>query len=778
MKKGKSGSKRKISQVKRSNIKRHKLVKQGKAKPNSQPRYIANQSRKAKNAENGKQNQMTPEQEKALAAENEQDRDAAMQELADELPEEEKEFLQRMARKRSKNTGDDEDIEQLEKNAIDRIESESHSTKKLKAMLPIKTKDGLKERHVEVLEEEDEEKEPAEGDDNEKTGTSDDNQNNKDDVTVAPGQQFSVVELYVQRKALLREKKIMIGSLAASFLEQPEERIINLERLVKMVAEPQAESVETSVHRLAAASVLAVLKDVTPGYRIVQQDGAEKLKKETLRLQKFEGGLLRCYKLFLVKLERQVNLFKRKIGKSTPALQVRQSEFFLSCMCQLLVAHPHFNYAKNILHAVVPILTAVHEPARLLVREAVQDLFRADLRGEVSLEAVTLINQLVKSRKHNVRCDVVDVLKSLRIKNVNLDKEKEEEIETKKKEARKQKLLEKNHISRQEKKRKKRLESLEKELLEARGEEGKKIKEKYFTGATKLVFLIYFRILKSYPRSKLMGSVLEGLSKFAHVINLEFFSDLIAVFQSLLSSDFLTHRDSLLIVSTVFTILSGQGEALNIDPASFYTHLYNSMFLLEPIRTHDDVPLAVRALADMLIKRRKRVSRARILGFCKRVGTLSLQLLHHGALSCLGVLREIINTHTVALELLDSEHEVGSGVFDASIRDPEHCSASNTTSWELSLMHQHYHPLTARLSTHVASQCPSSGELSITQDLKKPADELFEIFSMDKMAFNPSIKPPGGKRGKHATPITISTTLDSIVCNDSLDFFSAAKANC
>ena len=64
MKKGKSGSKRKISQVKRSNIKRHKLVKQGKAKPNSQPRYIANQSRKAKNAENGKQNQMTPEQEK------------------------------------------------------------------------------------------------------------------------------------------------------------------------------------------------------------------------------------------------------------------------------------------------------------------------------------------------------------------------------------------------------------------------------------------------------------------------------------------------------------------------------------------------------------------------------------------------------------------------------------------------------------------------------------------------------------------------------------------
>ena len=37
-----------------------------------------------------------------------------------------------------------------------------------------------------------------------------------------------------------------------------------------------------------------------------------------------------------------------------------------------------------------------------------------------------------------------------RIKNVNLDQEKDEEMNLKKKEARKQKLLEKNNISRQE----------------------------------------------------------------------------------------------------------------------------------------------------------------------------------------------------------------------------------------------------------------------------------------------------------------------------------------
>jgi nucleolar complex protein 3 len=68
-------------------------------------------------------------------------------------------------------------------------------------------------------------------------------------------------------------------------------------------------------------------------------------------------------------------------------------------------------------------------------------------------------------------------------------------------------LLEKSKVSRQEKKRKKKMEQLERELLEARGQEGKKVKEKFFTEATKLVFTIYFRILKSFPRSNLMGEI-------------------------------------------------------------------------------------------------------------------------------------------------------------------------------------------------------------------------------------------------------------------------------
>lgn len=778
-KKPTGGSKRKISQVKRSNIKRNKLVKAGKAKPQGKPRYIPGEKNKDKDPAE-KQVHLTTEQQQANMAENDKERDAALQEMADMLPAEDKEMIRRMNRKRKLggvegdndvDADDDEEIAEMERGAMARIHSVKDTAgKKIKPMLPIKTKDGVKERHIEVSDEEEED-----DDETEAAGPVEAEAEDIEDAVV-PGEQVSVVEIYARRKELLNERKIQIGSLATNFLEVPEERIINLEKLLKLVDGDEPESIQHSVHRLAAASVLEVLKDVTPGYRIFHQDTGEKLKKDTLKLHKYESGLLKCYKGFLLKLEKRINMFKKSGTDKKSALEIKQAEFFLSCMCELLVAHPHFNFANNILHAVCPVLTSTHTAARTTVKNAVEEVFKGDKRGEISLEATRLINHLVKSRKHNVRTEVVDVLRSLRIKNVNLDKEKDEEMNVKKKEARKQKLLEKNNISRQEKKRKKKLELLEKELLEAKGEEGKKVKEKFFTEATKVVFTIYFRILKSFPRSNLMGSVLEGLSKFAHVINYSFFSDLISVFQSLLTADFLSHRDSLLVVSTVFTILSGQGESLNIDPASFYTHLYNNMFQIDIISTHEDLPLATKAMADMLIRRKKRVSKARVLAFAKRLSTLSLQVLHHGTIACLGLLRQLVNTHSCALQLLDSQHEVGSGIFDPSIGDPEHCSASNTTSWELAFLINHYHAPTSRMAQHIAAQCPSAGEQSLPQDLKMGVGELYTTYSMEEMGFNPPIKAPNKKGKRVITNPSISLNLDDLHCSKNLDFFAAVAS--
>jgi len=774
-KKGGGKKKQKVSDIKRNNQRYNKLVKQGKVKPKIKQQYLDHLPKKNKPVEVVKEKKkLSTTEQQERAAETDRQRDEALEELAADMSGDEVEALKKISRKRKFLGGIDE-LKDLEEGALTRIhQGQEDNPKKLRHMLPIKTKSGWKEQTIEV----DETVQNSDGEDRESVGEIAESEDEEiEEDVVVPGEQVSVVELYARRKELLKEKKLLIGSLASAFLEDPRERISNLENLVKLVDADQPESIRISVQRLAAASVLEVLKDVTPGYKIIHQDtGRNRLKKETYHLQQYEQAILKYYKSYLVKLEKLVNIFKASKRKQPKdVLVIKQAEFFVTCMCTLLLEHPYFNFTKNIMHAIIPILDSHHTGARTVVKQAVEQLLKGDMKGELSLEATRLINHLVKSRKHDVKIDVVDVLRSLRIKSVNLDKEKEEEINTKKKEARRQKLMEKNHISRQEKKRKKKLEVLNRELLEAKGEESKEVKQKFFTEATKIVFTIYFRVLKSFPRSNLIGSVLEGLAKFAHVINIEFFSDLISVFAAFLKADFLSHRDSLLVVSAVFTILSGQGESLNIDPASFYTHLYNLLFNIEPFKTHDDVPLVMQSMDNMIIKRRKKVSTARVLAFAKRLSTLALQLLHNGAASSLALLREIVNTHTVTAQLLDSQHEVGSGLFDPSIENPEHCSASNTTAWELATLSNHYHPPTAKLAEHIIAQCPVTGVHAVQQELKKPPQEIFQDFSMDDMAFNPTIRPPGKNKKKLSTPVSFSVDMNKFKQCDDPDFFAAVK---
>lgn len=138
-------------------------------------------------------------------------------------------------------------------------------------------------------------------------------------------------------------------------------------------------------------------------------------------------------------------------------------------------------------------------------------------------------------------------------------------------------------------------------MLEVKAEENKQTKEQHMTEIMKMVFLIYFRILKRAPRSNLLSITLEGLAKwveiwfwhqvstvlglhyvssfcrFAHCINLEYFQDIVNVLDHLLESEPLNVREQLYCVKTVFIILSGQGDVLNIDPLHFYSHLYRIM---------------------------------------------------------------------------------------------------------------------------------------------------------------------------------------------------------
>lgn len=85
------------------------------------------------------------------------------------------------------------------------------------------------------------------------------------------------------------------------------------------------------------------------------------------------------------------------------------------------------------------------------------------------------------------------------------------------------------------------------------------------------------RMAAKFP---LLFIALEGLGKYTHLISLEYFTDLLAVFQQLLACPALPMRERLRCLLTVVEIMRAQGDALNIDRKDFYLQLHEALALV------------------------------------------------------------------------------------------------------------------------------------------------------------------------------------------------------
>ena len=102
--------------------------------------------------------------------------------------------------------------------------------------------------------------------------------------------------------------------------------------------------VPAPIRGLALLSLVAVYKDIIPGYRIRQLtelEEAEKVRDEVKRQREGEKMLVKAYRGYLKSLETEV--------KARSAL----ASLCLKCMCDLLVAIPHFNFGENIMGVLV-----------------------------------------------------------------------------------------------------------------------------------------------------------------------------------------------------------------------------------------------------------------------------------------------------------------------------------------------------------------------------------------------------------------------------------------
>ncbi|RZC32728.1 nucleolar complex protein 3 -like, partial [Asbolus verrucosus] len=580
----------------------------------------------------------------------------------------------------------------------------------MKNLLPIKTKRGIIPQQIvdeSASKEESENEQPEEKEEEEEEKEEFDFIDNKFDLS----KPISATQLLAERNRILKEKKIHIGTLSSGVLENPEEKVTNLRTLLKLMDEDIPE-VYFTVRKLATVSLLEVFKDVLPSYEI------KKMKKDTLKLQRYEENLLQYYKKFLQKLERSSMVLVKKKGDTRNFNEevIKLGELAVQSMCELLVIHPYFNYAQNLAQAVVPFLNNPRGNIREIAKNSIKTVFKEDKKEEITLKILRIINSYLKNHAHNVNSDMLETFLVLNLRDVNLDEKKEQDVKQKKLMAKKQKVLQ---MSKKEKKRKKKLQILEKELLETKAEENRQTKQQNLTEITKIVFGVYFRILKSSTNTKVLGVCLEGLAKFSHCLNIDFYLDLVNILDKLLKEDWIGYREQLHCIQTVFSILSGQGEALNVDPTRFYTNLYKDLLTTHASKNYSNFPILLKTLNDALIKRRKKITNKRAISFVKRLTTLSLQVLHNGALGSLSLVKNTMQLNRSVDVLLDLDTSFGDGKFHAELVDPEYANASSTALYELILLMKHYHPVVTKYARNIAFGVPATGEGSLDPEYAK-----------------------------------------------------------
>ncbi|KAK0756686.1 hypothetical protein N5P37_010842 [Trichoderma harzianum] len=595
----------------------------------------------------------------------------------------------------------------------------SKKASKESTKLPIKTADG----RLEVLREIEKEDDlvSVESDTEWLEGREDDIESEPEEVeeeapTVSEAQQ-------------IREAQEELAKLATALNENPEEHVGSLKTLATI-----GESKIPAIQMLALMTQMSVYKDIIPGYRIRPQteDGpTEKVSKEVRTMRQYEQALVSGYQNFVKELARCAN-------DQTPAMRGGQSVsgIAITCACTLIAAVPHFNFRSELLRILVNKLSRKKiDNNSVKCLQALETLFREDEDGKPTMEAVSLLSKMMKARDYEVNESVLNLFLSLRLLSEFAGKASQDTVE--RPEAAKVKKGKREFRTKRMRKAMKEQKSLEKDMAAADALVDHEEREKMQSETLKLVFATYFRILKMRA-PHLMGAVLEGLAKYAHLINQDFFGDLLEALKDLIrhadddvDADLAAEhedddsvsmrnltREALLCTVTAFALLEGQDahnsrNTLHLDLTFFTTHLFTSLLNLSihpdleltkmtnstsnvsKINVQTTTVLLLRSLTAILLPawNIRSVPPLKLAAFSKQLMTAALQLPDKSCQATLGLLNDVANTHGKKIaSLWNTEERKGDGRHNALSDTVEGSNPFAATVWEGELLKKHFSP--------------------------------------------------------------------------------------
>jgi nucleolar complex protein 3 len=573
----------------------------------------------------------------------------------------------------------------------------------------------------------------------------------------------------------------LIAALSESILENPESafqgqdspekgepRLPSPMRQLLAIAATQNNTQNEFTAHLAIMSLLAVFKDILPSYRIrlpTEQEMAVKVSKETKKIWDYEKALLQHYQQFLKLLEGTWN--RQKASQSQDGKPSRAASTAMLTMAELLKSAFAFNFGSQLLTVVVKATTTKSAIGDACC-QAIEHVFVHDVQGQIAMEAARQVAKMVQKRNFQVRPAVLRTFLALPLR-VHADEVEAAKLAAKAKAKKRKKDRE--------------LAEIEQEMREGDATVDKIILARAQADTLQAVTLTYFRVLKneSVP-DDVLPAVLEGLAKFAHLINIDTVTDVLAVLRQLLNREKVLPLEAALnCILTAFVTLQGPGKELKIDPKEYIAPLYHQIprlmeeysintSTLTEAHTHDHhqnhnsnssgggnaiskrncTDLVIQCVTAAFIKRRE-FSVVRLCAFVKQLLTTALHTPPPTAVPLLALVRQLLQRYTAAQQLLENEQDVlTSGEYTPVAMDPEFTNPLATSGWELATLRFHWQP-------HIQKQAQAASTMQLLQFPAESPDrlrkDLLEDCEVLYIPFRPVIKkhplaPSKEKKGK------------------------------
>ena len=621
-----------------------------------------------------------------------------------------------------------------------------NNSKKTVEALPIKKLDGTIERvvrEVESDEEEEEEDEEEEDEEEDEQGDDDDDDDEDEDDGLTPEEK-------------LLQTKAEISELANKLIEDPEENISCITRLRKM-----SESKNFITSQLAILALVNVFKSLAPSYKIrslTEVEKKEKVSKDIARLRNFEQTLLINYKSYIDLLNKssKISYSNSMNNNKITNDQLKRGNIALKAATELCMSSlKHFNYREELFTIIIKRLNKKpkHEKDLQIFTKSLrvlETLLKDDEEhGDITFDVIKIMTKSIKDKKFRVDESVINVFLSISLLedyDPNNNKDDDDKLKLKKKDR--------IHLSKKERKARKERKLIEEEMRKAEQAITLQEREKYQEQVLKMILTLYLEILKAGTTAQidgkkneatlLMGSVLEGLSKFGQMSHLRLLGDFLEVLREIMGDIINEHsfnqdsdnegglftgkelRTILLCIATSFSLVLNHNSMgklpmavdlnkfvstlyliladLSLDPDLEFS--YKTLRLADPMSNQIEKPAVnVSTKAELLLRcldfiffRSKNGTIPRATAFIKRLYMLTLQTPEKTSLASLKFIGKLMNRYDEGIKgLWNTEERIsGEGNYILGIErlnkdvDIERSNSDAATLWENVLLDKHY----------------------------------------------------------------------------------------